>query len=113
MALVAVLLVVFVCLLATGDPVEMLVPPDATDADKARIRHAYGLDRPLLYQFGAFVWRAAQGDFGRSFFSDRPALVSGCALLAIGFGIGRIGREARHADLPAEVAAPVAATAPV
>ena len=73
-ALVAVLLVVFVCLLATGDPVEMLVPPDATDADKARIRGAYGLDRPILYQFGAFVWRAAQGDFGRSFFSDRPAL---------------------------------------
>jgi ABC-type dipeptide/oligopeptide/nickel transport system permease component len=73
-ALVAVLLVVFVCLLSTGDPVEMLVPPDATDADKARIRQAYGLDRPLLYQFGAFLWRAAQGDFGRSFFSDRPAL---------------------------------------
>jgi len=73
-ALVAVLLVVFVCLLATGDPVEMLVPPDATDADKAKIRRYYGLDRPVLYQFGAFAWRAAQGDFGRSFFSDRPAL---------------------------------------
>jgi peptide/nickel transport system permease protein len=73
-ALIAVLLVVFVCLLATGDPVEMLVPPDATDADKAAIRRAYGLDQPLLYQFGAFLWRAAQGDFGRSFFSDRPAL---------------------------------------
>jgi len=73
-ALVAVLLVVFVCLLATGDPVEMLVPPEATDGDKAKIRQAYGLDKPVLYQFGAFVWRAARGDFGRSFFSDRPAL---------------------------------------
>ncbi len=75
MALVVVLLIVFACLLATGDPVEMLVPPEATQVDKAKIRHAYGLDRPVLYQFGAFVWRAAQGDFGRSFFSDRPALV--------------------------------------
>jgi ABC-type dipeptide/oligopeptide/nickel transport system permease component len=74
LALVAVLLVVFVCLLATGDPVEMLVPPDATDADKAKLRRAYGLDRPLLYQFVAFAARAVQGDFGRSFFSDRPAL---------------------------------------
>jgi ABC-type dipeptide/oligopeptide/nickel transport system permease component len=74
LALVAVLLVVFLCLLATGDPVEMLVPPDATDADKAQLRRAYGLDRPLLHQFGKFLWRAAQGDFGRSFFSDRPAL---------------------------------------
>jgi ABC-type dipeptide/oligopeptide/nickel transport system permease component len=74
LAMLAVLLVVFVCLLATGDPVEMLVPPEATDADKARIRQAYGLDRPVLYQFAAFVSRAALGDFGRSFFSDRPAL---------------------------------------
>jgi peptide/nickel transport system permease protein len=74
LAMLAVLLVVFVCLLATGDPVEMLVPPEATDADKARIRRAYGLDRPVLYQFVAFVGRAARGDFGRSFFSDRPAL---------------------------------------
>jgi peptide/nickel transport system permease protein len=73
-AMLVVLLVVFVCLLATGDPVEMLVPPEATDHDKAKIRRTYGLDRPILYQFGAFVGRAARGDFGRSFFSDRPAL---------------------------------------
>lgn len=73
-AMLVVLLVVFVCLLATGDPVEMLVPPEATEGDKAKIRQAYGLDRPILYQFGAFVGRAARGDFGRSFFSDRPAL---------------------------------------
>src|ERR1700675_524104 len=73
-ALLVVLLVVFVCLLATGDPVEMLVPPEATEVDKAKIRQAYGLDQPILYQFGAFVGRAARGDFGRSFFSDRPAL---------------------------------------
>src|SRR5262245_65205715 len=73
-AMLAVLLVVFACLLATGDPVEMLVPPEATDRDKARLRQAYGLDRPVLHQFGAFLWRAARGDFGRSLFSDRPAL---------------------------------------
>ena len=73
-AMLAVLLVVFVCLLASGDPVEMLVPPEATERDKTRLRQAYGLDRPILHQFGAFVWRAARGDFGRSFFSDRPAL---------------------------------------
>jgi ABC-type dipeptide/oligopeptide/nickel transport system permease component len=73
-ALAGVLLVVFVCLLATGDPVEMLVPPEATDGDKASIRRAYGLDQPVLYQFGAFAWRAVRGDFGRSFFSDRAAL---------------------------------------
>ena len=73
-ALLVVLLVVFVCLLTTGDPVEMLAPPEASERDKAMIRQAYGLDRPLLYQYGVFVWRAARGDFGRSFFSDRSAL---------------------------------------
>src|SRR5438477_3444882 len=65
-ALLVVLLVVFACLLTTGDPVEMLAPPEASERDKASIRQAYGLDRPLVYQFGAFVWRAARGDFGRS-----------------------------------------------
>jgi peptide/nickel transport system permease protein len=74
-AMLVVLLVVFACLLASGDPVEMLVPPEATERDKAGIRQAYGLDQPILYQFGAFVWRAVRGDFGRSFFSERPALV--------------------------------------
>src|SRR5262250_2568038 len=73
-ALIVVLLVVFACLLATGDPVDLLAPPEATEHDKALLRRAYGLDRPVVYQFGAFVWRAARGDFGRSLFSDRPAL---------------------------------------
>jgi peptide/nickel transport system permease protein len=73
-AMLGVLLVVFACLLATGDPVEMLVPPEATEGDKARIRQAYGLDRPMVYQFAAFIARAARGDFGRSFFSERSAL---------------------------------------
>jgi len=39
-------------------------------------------------------------------------LVSGLALLGIGFGIGRIGRAARHADMPPEVATPVSPAAP-
>jgi peptide/nickel transport system permease protein len=73
-ALIVVLLVVFACLLATGDPVDLLAPPEATERDKALLRRAYGLDRPVVYQFGAFVWRAARGDFGRSLFSDRLAL---------------------------------------
>jgi ABC-type dipeptide/oligopeptide/nickel transport system permease component len=73
-ALVAVLLVVFLCLLATGDPVEMLAPPEATAADKEQLRHAYGLDQPAIVQFGAFLTRAARGDFGRSFFKGKPAL---------------------------------------
>src|SRR5579885_1564140 len=73
-ALVAVLRVVFLCLLATGDPVEMLAPPEATAADKEQLRHAYGLDQPAIVQFGVFLTHAVRGDFGRSFFKGKPAL---------------------------------------
>ena len=71
-ALLVVLLVVFVCLLTTGDPVEMLAPPEATARDKAMIRQAYGLDRPPV-QFGVFVWRAARR-LRPLVLLDRPAL---------------------------------------
>jgi peptide/nickel transport system permease protein len=73
-AMIGVLLVVFLCLMATGDPVEMLAPPEASAADKALIRQAYGLDRNLMVQFGSFLLRATRGEFGESFFSNKPAL---------------------------------------
>src|SRR5689334_21419847 len=74
LALVAVLMVVFLCLLGTGDPVDMLAPPEATAADRAQIRQAYGLDQPAIVQFGVFLSRAVRGDFGRSFFKSKPAM---------------------------------------
>src|SRR4051794_1735044 len=74
LALVAVLLVVFMCLASTGDPVDMLAPPEATPADREQIRQAYGLDQPAIVQFGVFLTRAVRGDFGRSFFKGKPAL---------------------------------------
>jgi peptide/nickel transport system permease protein len=73
-ALAAVLLVVYLCLHATGDPVDLLAPPEATEADRQRLRVAYGLDQPLPVQFAAFLSRAVQGDFGASFFKSRPAM---------------------------------------
>src|SRR4051812_6084391 len=73
-ALLAVLLVVFLCLLTTGDPVELLAPREATAADRDQLRAAYGLDQPALVQFAVFAGKAIQGDFGRSFFKGKPAL---------------------------------------
>jgi ABC-type dipeptide/oligopeptide/nickel transport system permease component len=52
----------------------MLAPPEATEQDKAALRQAYGLDQPMLVQFGTFVGRAVRGDFGQSFFKGKPAL---------------------------------------
>jgi peptide/nickel transport system permease protein len=105
---------VFFCLLATGDPVEMLAPPQATSADKAQMRQQFGLDKPLPYQLGTFLLNAAHGDFGHSLFEDRPALqlalerlpnslelAVGSTLLAIAFGIplGLIAATARRAGV--------------
>jgi ABC-type dipeptide/oligopeptide/nickel transport system permease component len=66
-------LVTFLLLHLSGDPVSMILP-EATDADRAVLREALGLNRPLLVQYGAFITRAVQGDFGQSFFHRTPAL---------------------------------------
>ena len=50
----------------TGDPVTFMVGQDATQEDRARLRADLGLDQPFYIQFGRFVGRAVQGDFGLS-----------------------------------------------
>ena len=65
-ALWAVVTVVFVVMRLSGDPVPLLLPPDAPIAEMERLRHEMGLDRPIFVQYGVFVNQAIQGDFGRS-----------------------------------------------
>jgi peptide/nickel transport system permease protein len=65
-ALWAVVTVVFVVMRLSGDPVPLLLPPDAPIAEMERLRHEMGLDRPILVQYGVFVNQALRGDFGRS-----------------------------------------------
>lgn len=69
-----IMVVVFVLLRLAGDPVAMLVPPDADEADVKALNEKFGLDKPLLVQFVAFVKSALQGDFGESFKWQEPAL---------------------------------------
>jgi peptide/nickel transport system permease protein len=52
--------------LLIGDPVAMMIPPGATAADVVRLHHAYGLDQPILTQFGQWCGAMLRGDFGRS-----------------------------------------------
>jgi dipeptide transport system permease protein len=58
--------------LAPGDAVTMLISDEASEADKARIREAWGLDRPPFIQFLNFVGNALTGDFGTSFRYKMP-----------------------------------------
>ncbi|MGD0266826.1 MAG: ABC transporter permease [Candidatus Methylomirabilota bacterium] len=58
--------------LVPGDPAQIMAGEVATAQDIARIRAEYGLDKPLVVQFGHFVWNAARGDFGISIQSRHP-----------------------------------------
>lgn len=60
--------------LAPGDPVESLLPPDATQADAAYLKHAYGLDKPIPVQYLKWLGRAVTGDLGNSIQLNRPVL---------------------------------------
>lgn len=58
-----------------GDPVQVMLGPRANPEAIARVRHELGLDQPLLVQYGKWLWRALQGDFGESLkFRGQPVL---------------------------------------
>jgi peptide/nickel transport system permease protein len=64
----------FVILRLTGDPVRSLLPDNATPEIVAAYKQRWGLDRSLPEQYARYLAALAQGDFGRSFRDDRPAL---------------------------------------
>ena len=66
--------VVFVVMRLSGDPVPLLLPPDAPTSEILRVRHDLGLDRPLPAQYAIFLANLARGDFGRSIHFREPAL---------------------------------------
>ncbi|MFG6519389.1 ABC transporter permease [Sulfitobacter sp. 1A13496] len=66
--------IVFLMMSFTGDPVFMVVPIDATDAEIAQARRLLGLDQSLLVQYGRFITSLVQGDFGNSYVFRQPAM---------------------------------------
>jgi peptide/nickel transport system permease protein len=74
LVMLAMSALVFVGVYAIGNPIDVLIAPDATqDIREATIRH-YGLDQPLWRQYLAFLGRLVQGDLGRSFVLNIPVL---------------------------------------
>jgi ABC-type dipeptide/oligopeptide/nickel transport system permease component len=59
---------IFFFVRVTGDPATLLVEPGASPEDIAAIHHQFGLDRPLLVQYGLFVNSLLHGDLGQSFY---------------------------------------------
>jgi peptide/nickel transport system permease protein len=65
---------VFLGIYAVGDPIDLLANPNADQQEREAIARSLGLDRPLYQQFGIFVLNALQGDLGRSFVYNVPAV---------------------------------------
>lgn len=72
--LLVVTLIVFLILHASGDPVELLMPPDATPKQVEDMRRTLGLDKPLYIQYALFIKNAAHGNLGVSYHHGQPAL---------------------------------------
>lgn len=107
--------------LAPGDPAAAYASPLATTAELERIRVLFGLDKPLIQQYGIFVRDLSGGDLGTSFSFQAPALdvvlsrmpytvmlavsaILFAAVVAIPAGVWM----ARHADTARELGANVA-----
>ncbi|GAA3750458.1 ABC transporter permease [Streptomyces tremellae] len=56
----------------SGDPVKLLLPPDATAHQEATLRASLGLDRPLLTQYLDYLWGLPRLDLGTSLFYHEP-----------------------------------------
>jgi len=67
-------LLVFTGVYAIGDPVELLINPEADQATRDMVARQLGLDQPLWRQYTLFVANALQGDLGRSFVFNIPAI---------------------------------------
>jgi peptide/nickel transport system permease protein len=59
-------LIVFSLARVTGNPLDVMLPLEAGPEEYARVSKHWGLDRPLYVQYGVFLTKALQGDFGSS-----------------------------------------------
>jgi peptide/nickel transport system permease protein len=98
-AVLGVMTLIFFLTRLAGDPVLLLVPMDATQADVDRMRVALGFDRPLVVQYLDYLGNLLVFDLGRSYVQNIPVIdmiwtrlpytlmLAGGALV-IAFGIG-------------------------
>lgn len=100
LVMLAVALIAFAMFRFVGDPVNAMLPENATPADRAELRADLGLEAPIVTQFARFIGGAVQGDFGISYRNKRPVsdliaerlpatleLVLAAALFALALGV--------------------------
>jgi ABC-type dipeptide/oligopeptide/nickel transport system permease component len=95
-----------------GDPLRIMMGENWSNEDVYhQLRHQYGLDRPLITQFGDYAWNALHGDFGRSYIqkvqvseliwnaipiSAQLALVALVLIAVLGIGLGIVSALFRN-----------------
>lgn len=72
--MIAMSVIVFFGVNVVGDPIDMLVAPDADQAEIERVIRDFGLDKPVWQQYMVFVSNAFKGDLGTSFVFGESAL---------------------------------------
>lgn len=102
-SLVVVAVIVFFLSRISGNPIDIMLPVEASEAEREALRQRLGLDGPLLAQLAKFLLNLAQGDLGQSFRFNQPVvdlliarapnslLLAACAILialAVGLPIG-------------------------
>jgi peptide/nickel transport system permease protein len=70
----AMTIIVFVGVNVIGNPIDILISPEADQAERLRAIAALGLDKPLWQQYFIFIAGLLHGDFGRSFVFNEPAM---------------------------------------
>ena len=61
--------------IAPGDPLETVLPPDATAATVALVKHLYGFDKPIPMQYVIWLGHVLTGNFGTSIADGRPVIL--------------------------------------
>ncbi len=74
LVLFAMSALVFVGVFAIGNPVDILINPQADQNEIARVTASLGLDKPVWVQYWTFLTAAFSGDLGKSFASNVPAM---------------------------------------
>jgi len=74
LALLMLSAVIFVLGRLTGDPCDLLLPEEATEAQILLLRKHLGLDKPWAVQYGIWLKDAVRGDFGNAFVRGQPVI---------------------------------------
>jgi peptide/nickel transport system permease protein len=72
--ILGVIVITFLISRVIGDPVVLLLPPEATPEQRDYLTRDLGLDRPFYVQLVVYVSKVAKGDFGKSFRHQEPAM---------------------------------------